>query len=108
MEDAPVDPDVDVDPDHNAEEGDLTELPEIPRREPERVYVQAKLGVPVPETHLEQGIEVDLPETPAEIAEREGIHERIQVELQNGDIEDLSHAEEMLELLQFGITYKIC
>ena len=66
--------------------------------------MQAELGVPVPETHLEQGIEVDLPETPAEIAEREGIHERIQVELRNGDIEDLSHAEEMLELPQFGIT----
>ena len=76
----------DVDPDHYAEEGDLTELLEIPLREPERVYVQAELGVPVPETHLEQGIEVDLPETPAEIAEREGIHERIQVELRNGDL----------------------
>ena len=64
----------DVDPDHYAEEGDLTELPEIPRREPERVYLQTGLGVPVPETHFEQRVEVDLPDTPEDIAEREGIH----------------------------------
>ena len=70
----------DVDPERYAEEGDLTELPEIPRREPERVYMQAERGVPVPEVHLEQKIEVDQPETPEEIAKREGIHERIQAE----------------------------
>ena len=41
---------------------------------------------------------MDQPETPEEIAEREGIHERIQAELRNGDTEDLSQAEEMLDL----------
>ena len=71
----------DVDPDHYDDEGDLTELPEIPRGGPERAYSQADLGLPVPEIPQEQGIEVDPPDTPEEIAEREGIHERIQAEL---------------------------
>ena len=88
----------DVDPDHYAEEGELMELPKIPRREPERVYLQTELEVPVPETHLEQRVEMDLQDTPEDIAEREGIHERIQAELRNGDTEELSQAEERLEL----------
>ena len=48
------------------------------------MYLQAGLGVPVPETNLEQGVEVDLPDTPEDLAEREGIHERIQAELWKG------------------------
>ena len=61
----------DVDPDQYAEEGELTELPEIPWRETERVDVQTGLEVPVPEIHIEQGLAMDLQETPEEIAERE-------------------------------------
>ena len=66
--------------------------------EPERVYLQTGLEVPVPATHMEQGLAMDLPDTPEEIAEREGIHERIQAELLNGDAEELSQAKETLEL----------
>ena len=54
------------------------------------MYLQTGLGVPVPETHLEQRVEVDLPDTPEDIAEREGIHKRIQAELRNGDTKELS------------------
>ena len=88
----------DVDPDKYTEEGELTELPEIPWREPERVYLETGLEVHVPETHLERETEMDLQDTPEDIAGREGIHERIQAELRNGDTEELSQAEEMLEL----------
>ena len=60
--------------------------------------METGLEVHVPETHLEQEAEMDLQDTPEDIAEREGIHERIQAELQNGDTEKASQAEEMLEL----------
>ena len=73
-------------------------LPEIPRGGPERAYSTADLGVPVLEIPQEHRIEVDPPDTPEDIAEREGIHERIQAELRNRDKEDLLQAEEMLEL----------
>ena len=43
-------------------------------------------------------IEVDPPDTPEEVAEREGIHERIQAELRNEDKEERLQTEEMLEL----------
>ena len=56
------------------------------------------LEVHVPETHLELETEMDLPDTLEDIAEREGIHERIQAELCNGDIEKVYQAEVMLEL----------
>ena len=104
----------DVDPDHYADEGDLTELPEIPLVGPERRYShadlrvpvpeipqehsQADLRVPVPEIPQEHEKEVDSPDTPEDIAEREGIHERIQAELRNRDKEEMLQAEEMLEL----------
>ena len=41
---------------------------------------------------------MDLQDAPENIAKRECIHERIQAELRNGDIEKVSQAEEMLEL----------
>ena len=91
----------DVDPDKYTEDGELTEVPEIPEipwREPERVYLETGFEVQVPETHLEQETEMDLQDTPGNIAEREVIHERIQAELCNEDIEKGSQAEEMLEL----------
>ena len=66
-----------VDPDKYTEEG---ELPEIPWREPERVYLETGLEVHIPETHLERETEMDLQDTPEDIAEREGIYKRIQAE----------------------------
>ena len=60
----------DVDPDKYTEEGELTELLEIPWRKPERVYLETGLEVHVPETHLEQETEMDLQDTPENIAER--------------------------------------
>ena len=62
------------------------------------MYSHADLGVPVLEIPQEHGIKVDPPDTPEDIAEREGIHERVQAELQNRDKEDLLQAEKMLEL----------
>ena len=41
---------------------------------------------------------MDLQDTQVSIAEREGIHERIQLELRNEDKEEVSQSEEMLEL----------
>ena len=71
----------DVDPDKYTEEGELTKLPEIPWREPERVYLETGMEVHVPETHFEPETEMDMQDTPENIAKREGIHERIQAEL---------------------------
>ena len=88
----------DIDPERYTDDGELTELPEMPWREPERVYLETGLEVHVPKTHLEQEVEMDLQDTPESIAEREGIHERIQSELRNEDKEEVSQAEEMLEL----------
>ena len=41
---------------------------------------------------------MDLQDTPESIAERDGIHERIQSELRSEDIEKVSQREEMFEL----------
>ena len=62
------------------------------------MYLETGLKVHVPEAHLERETEMDLQDTPENIAKREVIHERIQAELRNGDIEKVSQAEEMLEL----------
>ena len=42
----------DVDLDKYTEDGELMELPEIPWREPERVYLETGLEVHVPEINL--------------------------------------------------------
>ena len=52
----------------------------------------------VPEPSIEQEVEMDLVDTPEEVAEREGIHERIQSEMCNEEKEKVSQAEEILEL----------
>ena len=88
----------DIDPDRYTDDGELTELSEMPGREPERVHLETGLEVHVPEAELEQEIEMDLQDTPESIAEREDIHERIQSELRNEDKEEVSWAEKMLEL----------
>ena len=88
----------DIDPDRYTDDGELTELSEMPGREPERVHLETGLEVHVPKAHLEGEIEMDLQDTPESIVEREGIHERIQSELRNEDKEEVSRAEEMLEL----------
>ena len=88
----------DIDPDQYADDGDLTELPEMPRVEPETVQLQDTVRVPVPEISSEYSIGEDPRDTPEAMAEREGIHERIQAEIRNGDKEEQLQAEEMLEL----------
>ena len=60
--------------------------------------METGLEVHVPETYLEGETGMDLQDTPEDIAEREGIHKRIQAELDNGDIEKVSQVEEILEL----------
>ena len=40
---------------------------------------------------------MDLVDTPEEVAEREGIHQRIQSEMRNAEKEKVSQADEMLE-----------
>ena len=72
----------DVDPDPWLDKGELTELLEIPIEEAEvRGRVQSEdLGGPelYPESYLDIPIP---PEDPEVIAEREGIHKRIQAEI---------------------------
>ena len=87
----------DVDPDKYTEDGELTELPEVPWREPERVYLETGSETRVPEPSIEQEVVMDLVDTPEEVAEREGIHQRIQSEMRNAEKEKVSQADEMLE-----------
>ena len=89
----------DTDPDIRLDEGELTELLEAPLREAERGYIeplgdQRNLEIP-----LEPALEIQIiPEDPEEIAVREGIHERIQAEIHQGNKEEKARAEEMLEV----------
>ena len=66
--------------------------------EQERVYLETGPGTMSPEIPIEPEPEPDLPVTQENIAEREGIHKRIQSEMRNDDKETISRAEEMLEL----------
>ena len=87
----------DLDPDRYVEDGELTELPEIPLVALERVYMEpvAKTVNPeiTPEVHSDLGLQV-----PEEMEDIDGIHERIQSELLNQGKEDVSRGEEILEL----------
>ena len=70
---------VDVDPDQWADEGELTELPEIHLRGREKVYLETVPGPRSPEIPAEPIIDVQvILEDPEEMAVREGIHESIQ------------------------------
>ena len=78
----------DLDPDRWLDEGELTKLPEIPRYETEaetrdQPEDQGRQELPSEPTQ-------DIPmivEDQEVIAEREGVHERIQAEIQQGDKE---------------------
>ena len=86
------------DPDQWVDEGELTELPKITIEEAEvRVEDQAE-DSEAPE--VDTGPELDIPivpEDPEVLAEREGIQERIQVEIQHEDKEAENIAEEILK-----------
>ena len=87
----------DIDPNKWTDEGELKELPEISLEERERVYPETGQGTKSPEIPIEPEPEPDLPVSQEDIAEREGIHKRIQSEMRNDDKESISRAEEMLE-----------
>ena len=87
----------DVDPDQYVEDGEFTVLPEVPWKEPERAYLETGYKAHVPEPPIEQEVGMDLVDTPEDVAEREGIHERIQSEMLNEEKEKVVQAEEMLE-----------
>ena len=88
----------DLDSNQWLDEGELTELPQIPIEEAEmRVRGQAK-DSEVPELYTGPNLDIlILPEDPELLAEREGKHKRIQAEMQNEDKEAEFFAEEMLE-----------
>ena len=62
------------------------------------MYLGTGFEVNVPDSFIEQETEMDLLDTPESVAEKEGIHERIQSEMLNADKEKISQEEEMLEI----------
>ena len=87
----------DIDPDRYTDDGELTELPEIPLVELERVYMEPVAKTVSPEITPEVNPELVL-QVPEEMEDIDGIHERIQSELLNQGKEDVSRVEEILEL----------
>ena len=73
----------DIHPDRRADEGELTELQKISLGELERVYLETGQGPMSLEIPTEPEPEPDIHVTQEDMAEREGIHERIGVEIQN-------------------------
>ena len=76
----------DVDPDGWVEEGELTELPEIPVGERDRLFMETRPDA----VNLKVTVELDLEvpmilDNPEKMAVREGIHERIQAEIYHED-----------------------
>ena len=69
----------------------MTELPEIPRSEAV-VELTAAPRAEGPDVEMQE-----LPESPEELARREGVHERIRVELFHETKEAEAFAEEHLE-----------
>ena len=93
-----IDPDrwnpKDIDPDLWLDKGELTKLPEIPSEETEVRVREPSENQREPVLYPEPDLDIPiLPEDSKVIAEREGIHERIQLEIQT----EVS-AEEMLEV----------
>ena len=86
----------DIDPDRYADDGELTELPEIPLVELERVHMEPVTKVVNPEIPIEVYPEPVLQDT-GEMVDIEGIHERIQSERLEEEKENRSRAEEILE-----------
>ena len=87
----------DLDPDRYVDDGELTELPKIPLVKLERVNMEPVAKTVNPEITPEVDPELVL-QVPEEMEDIDGIHERIQSELLNQEKEDISIAEEILEL----------
>ena len=87
----------DLNPDRYVENGELTELPEIPLVTVERVDLETVNKAVNPEITPEINLELSL-EVPEEMEDISCIHERIQAELLNQEKEDIARAEEILEL----------
>ena len=66
----------DLDPDRYIDDGELTELPEIPLVELERVHMEPVAKTVNPEITLEVDQELGL-QVPEEMEDMDGIHERI-------------------------------
>ena len=80
-------------------QGELTELPEIPRAETEEVTREQPEDQGRHELHPEPTLDIPMiAEDPEVIAEREGVHERIQAEIQHEEKEAEMVEEVMLEI----------
>ena len=88
-----------VDPDRWLDEGELKKLLETSLRGRERIYMEPLSGQRNPEISAKPALDIQItPEDPEEIAAREGIHERIQTEIHQGNKEVEVRAEEMLKV----------
>ena len=76
----------DVYPDRYADDGEFTELPEIPLGELERVYMEPVIEAVNPEIPIEVDPELVL-QVQEDTVDMEGIHERIQSEMLNEEKE---------------------
>ena len=88
-----------MDPDRWTDEGELTELPEIPVVGEERVFWETSMD-PV-NLKIIAGPDLEIPmilDDPEKMAVREEIHERIQVEIYHVDRERAFQAEEILDI----------
>ena len=86
----------DVDPDLWVDEGELTELPEIPVRDV--VFRETYMDPVNPEVLVALDVEIPMIfDSPEEREMREGIHERIQAEICHEDRERVFQAEERLD-----------
>ena len=78
----------DIDPDRWLDEGELTELLEVPLGEGERRHIEPSVDQRNPEIPPETALEIQIiPEDPKKKAVREGKHERIQAEIHQEDKE---------------------
>ena len=83
----------DINPDRWLYKGELNELPKAPLGEEERRYIEPSVDQRNPEIPSEPALEIQIiPEDPKEIAVREGIHERIQAEIHQGNKEEEARA----------------
>ena len=73
------------------------QLPEAPVREVERGYIEPLADQRNSEIPPVPALEIQIiPEDPEEIVGREGVHERKQAEIHQGNKEEETRAEEML------------
>ena len=87
----------DIDPDQWVEEGELTELLEVHRTEAKESLGNKTETQGISEANNGPYLEIQInPEEPGTIAVREGIHERIQAEIQYEAKEADAMAEKML------------